>query len=226
MKPRRGATTTRLLALVAAMLLSLLHPALYGQTPAAPVAAQDSTSSQADPAYLAPTQGAQSAAAGVSADVLEFAYRQIQLETERLDKLIRNAQTVGQLVVVLVVAFVAVLSFFGYKSVKDVKTELQESVENLVERNLKDKSATGATFEELVTRLESARARWTQIEKDLDNLAKFEALSSSAIWGCPGRVCGSKRAIKEARRVPRREASLSRLPAQDHRTRRRRQSRP
>jgi hypothetical protein len=109
----------------------------------------------------------------------EFAYRQIELETQRLDKLIRNAEMVGKLMATLLIAFVAILSVFGYRSIKELKNELQASVESIVERILKDKSKSGESFEHLVTSLSSAQTRWATIEKAIDNLAKFETLSSS-----------------------------------------------
>ena len=115
----------------------------------------------------------------LSENVHDFIYRQVELETKRLDRLIQNAETVGKIMVSLVIAIATILSVFGYRSIKELKNEIQSSVEGLVEKTLKDKSNSGEMFDQLVTKLESAQKRWAQIEKSIENLDHFAALSSS-----------------------------------------------
>lgn len=118
--------------------------------------------------------------------VHEFAYRQVELETQRLDKLIQSTETVGTLLASLVVAFAAILSFFGLRSIKDFKDELRASVETLVDKALSDKAKKGESFEKLVAQLNTAQSRWAEIEKSIDNLAKFEAVSSAQYGDAQG----------------------------------------
>ena len=116
-------------------------------------------------------------------DIVQFARRQIDLETQRLDKLVQNTETVGKLLAAMVAAFAAYITFFGFRSFKEFKEEVQSnvqaSVQSLVDRTLEEKSQSGKTFEQLVQSLSSAQSRWAKIEESLTNLAKFEALSSA-----------------------------------------------
>lgn len=134
-------------------------------------------------------------------DVVDFARRQIDLETQRLDKLVSNTEAVGKIMATLIVTFAAILSYFGYRSIKELKDELQASVEGIVEKNLKQKNKSGATFDELANNLSKAQTRWDNIAASIDNLARFEALSSSQFGDAQGAYWMAKQ-ISEKQDLP------------------------
>jgi hypothetical protein len=155
--------------LIALVVLALLVVHVHAQNTGGADALRASTA-ESQPAPQTP---------GAGRSALEFAERQIQLETQRLDKLIMNTETVGKLMATLVVVFAAAVSFFGYRSIKELKNEMQSAVEIIVDRALKDRSKSCETFDQLVVSLDAAQARWVGIRDSLDNLAKFETLSGS-----------------------------------------------
>ena len=63
---------------------------------------------------------------------------------------------------------------------------MQASVQATVDNILQDKSKSANTFEHLVASLGSAQKRWAEIEKSIDNLARFEALSTSQFGDAQG----------------------------------------
>lgn len=115
-----------------------------------------------------------------------FVFRQIEFETKRLDILFKNTEAVGKIMAALIIGFAAILSFFGYRNIKDIKGELESSVESLVDKTLKERNEDGATFEKLITRLSSAQERWNELEKSIDDLDKFASLSTSQYGDAQG----------------------------------------
>jgi len=172
--------------LIAILLLSLLVIPVLGQTSPVPTAETGSNTTQPASHSSNATHSIRSSPTTDDKAALEFAYRQVELETQRLDKLVSNAETVGKLMAALIVAFAAILAFFGYRSIKELKDEMQASVQTTVDKILQDKSKSAETFEQLVASLGSAQTRWAQIEQSLDNLARFEELSSSQFGDAQG----------------------------------------
>jgi len=114
-----------------------------------------------------------------SDNLYEFVYRQIDMETKRLDSLIQNAERVGALMVVLVIAFATIVTVLGYRSMKELKDELRSSVESIVDGLLKDKSKQSENFASLVSKLAPAVERWAVIKSNIDSLEAVEEKSAS-----------------------------------------------
>ncbi|HSW01190.1 MAG TPA: hypothetical protein VLI39_13525, partial [Sedimentisphaerales bacterium] len=172
--------------IITVLMLSLLAIRVLAQTSPVPTTGSVSNTVQVASAPTNATTVGPSSPQTPEKDALEFAYRQVELETQRLDKLVNNAETVGKLMATLIVAFVAIVGFFGYRSIKELKDEMQASVQSTVDNILQDKSKSADTFEHLVTSLGSAQKRWAEIEKSIDNLARFETLSTSQFGDAQG----------------------------------------
>lgn len=172
--------------IISVLALSFLVTPVLGQTSPVPSAASGINTAQAASAPTTATNLVQSTPQGTGKDALEFAYRQVELETQRLDKLVSNTEAAGKLMATLIVAFAAILSFFGYRNIKELKDEMQASVQATVDKILQDKSKSADTFEHLVASLGSAQKRWAEIEKSIDNLSRFEALSTSQFGDARG----------------------------------------
>jgi hypothetical protein len=168
----------------------------HGQSNVTAASTQGSNHTNAATAPEIPTPTVLPSAPVPQEDIVQFARRQIDLETQRLDKLVQNTETVGKLLATFVVAFAAFISFFGFKSFKEFKEEVlgnvQASVQSLVDKTLEEKSQSGKTFEQLVQSLSSAQSRWAKIEESLANLAKFEALNSAQYGDAHGAYAMAK----------------------------------
>ncbi|NLX22406.1 MAG: hypothetical protein GXY55_12180 [Phycisphaerae bacterium] len=174
------------ISLITTLLLSLLVVTVLGQTPPVPTAGTGSNTTQPTSAPSNATHSIRSSPPADDKAALEFAYRQVELETQRLDKLVSNAETVGTLMTALVVAFAAVLALLGVRSIKEIKDEMRASVQTTVDKILQDKSKSAETVEQLVESLGPAQTRWAEIEQSLDNLARFEELSRSQFGDAQG----------------------------------------
>jgi len=117
-------------------------------------------------------------------DLLHQAFRQIDVEARRLDRLFDNAETLGQVVVGFVIAVSVLLSVFGYRSLSDLKKELQISVQGHVENSLRRQAETRETFEELADSLKEAQNRWETIAKTIQDIETFSSLTE-AQYGDP-----------------------------------------
>lgn len=112
-------------------------------------------------------------------DLSDLAFKQIEFEAHRLDRLISNAETVGGLLASFALAFTGFVTFLGFRSVSELKKELQLSVAALVETALRDHSTANTTFKELTENVKQAEERWANIQRSISNLEKFTSLSDS-----------------------------------------------
>ncbi len=112
-------------------------------------------------------------------ELFQFAFKQIEFEAKRLDRLISNAEIVGGLVATIILAFAAIISFLGLRNVRELKNELQGSVKEHVRSALHENSETEATFDNLISNLDEANHKWKEVKGNIENLEQFSNLTDS-----------------------------------------------
>ena len=112
-------------------------------------------------------------------ELFQFAFKQIEFEAKRLDRLIANAEIVGGLVAAIILAFAAIISFLGLRNIRELKSEVQGSVKEHVKSALHENSETAATFDRLISNLDEANRKWGEIKESIENLEQFSNLTDS-----------------------------------------------
>lgn len=126
-------------------------------------------------------------------DLTSQAFRQIDTEARRLDRLIENAETMGKIFGALIIAFAAIISFFITRSIGELKRELQGSVEAHVDRVLREETLNKKTFLQLIDSLKDAEIKWEAIKSTIKDIERFNQITE----GLEGDAQGAYKAVDE-----------------------------
>lgn len=131
-------------------------------------------------------------------DLIEQAFRQIDTEARRLDRLIANVEIVGKVVATLILGLSVVVSIFAFRSLSELRRELQSSVEEHVDRALRKESERKQTFQALLESLKQAETKWEEIKASIQHIEGFYTITETLV----GDAQGAYKAVSEISNKP------------------------